>query len=58
MDDFKRKYIEPKCAVIECSGLMLYAGSNNPKQYECNQWCRHWHLCRDREPGTYCRDKE
>ena len=50
-------YIKPEITVINISAESMIAYSGY-KVRPCNELCRYWHICRDREYNKECPDKE
>ena len=53
----KNKYQIPKMIVVSIEDNDLICSSIGGARYECNDFCKLWHICRDRQQGKYCTDK-
>ena len=48
-----KKYISPNTEIVVCSHSTILTASIIAR---CNNWCKLWHICRDRENGKPCGD--
>lgn len=54
-----KTYVKPETIIFITSVSNIIANSyGNSLGHHCNDWCKHWHYCRDRQEGRYCRDKK
>lgn len=54
----KKEYIKPSMGVYDMQPSNIIASSTNTGPRMCNEWCKLWHICRDREKYKECYDKE
>ena len=52
----KVKYTIPKTSSVSIVCANIIASSE--ERGLCNERCKHWHFCRDRQVGKDCSDKE
>lgn len=57
MKAMKANYQIPKMIVVSIEDNDLICSSICGAHYECNDFCKLWHICRDRQRGKYCTDK-
>ncbi len=50
----KNEYIKPNMSITAVPCSML--SSSIYKDHPCNNYCKFWHICRDREWGKICED--
>lgn len=50
-----KKYIKPNIRSIGVESCNILVSSNN-KANICDEYCKLWHICRDRELGKLCKD--
>lgn len=54
-----KTYIKPEITIFMTSVNNIIANSyNNYSDCTCTKLCKYWHLCRDRQEGKFCSDKE
>lgn len=54
-----KTYLKPKTKVVNIHEKQLVCASYvAPKDRRCDLFCKYWHICRDREIGKVCWDKE
>ena len=55
-----KKYKKPCITTVSIDriGILCSSESNTHRRYQCSEFCKFWHLCRDRAKGKYCSDKE
>ena len=56
--NMKNKYQTPKMIVVPIEDNDLICSSIDGARYECDNFCKLWHICRDRQQGKYCLDKK
>lgn len=49
-----KQYNKPIIKIFQCVGSQPIMSSN--KEYLCNEYCKLWHICRDREKLKRCSD--
>lgn len=52
-----KSYIKPQITVITIDKVNILSSSGT-QRYICSEFCKLWHICRDRSEGKYCSDKE
>lgn len=52
-----KKYIKPYVTTISINRTNILCSSGTYK-YICSDFCKLWHICRDRAIGKYCPDKK
>lgn len=52
----KVKYTTPKTSSVSivCDNII----ASSEERDLCNEWCKHWHFCQDRQVGKNCSDKK
>jgi len=56
--NMNKKYITPTTTVVQCHTANIMVGSYcEDERKRCNSNCKIWHVCQDRDSGTYCNDK-
>ena len=50
----KVKYKSPDINIIEAPCYILVSSAE--KDHPCSNYCKFWHICRDRELGKICAD--
>lgn len=55
--NMKQEYIKPTITVfrVESDGIIC---SSDVHPHICNDDCKIWHICSDRERGNFCFDKK
>lgn len=55
-----KKYVKPCITIVSISRTNMLCSSSHGDimKHICSKGCRFWHICRDREEGKYCFDKE
>lgn len=53
----KKVYKKPQIKVVDIKPTKILTSSS---QYAgcCDDCCKYWHICRDREKGKLCKDKK
>ena len=51
----KQYYNKPIIKIFQCVDSQPIMSSNKEK-YTCNEYCKLWHICRDREKSKLCFD--
>ena len=54
---YRLEYIKPEISICNIQPTKIIASSDEYAGY-CNDWCKLWHICRDRQLGKLCKDKE
>ena len=54
-----KTYLKPKNEVVNIQEKQVICSSYVvPKDRRCDLYCKYWRICRDREIGKSCSDKE
>ena len=51
-----KNYIKPRISIIIIKTTNVICGSINKYVPHCNEYCRLWHTCRDRDKSNTCED--
>jgi len=52
-----KAYIKPCITIVSINSTNILCSSNT-HDYICSEFCKFWHICRDRAKGKYCSDKK
>ena len=48
-----KKYIKPCITIVEIRDSRILCSSGS-MDHICSEFCKFWHICRDRAEGKYC----
>lgn len=54
---YRLKYIKPEISICNIQTTQIIASSNEVGGF-CDDWCKLWHICQDRQRDKKCKDKE
>ena len=53
---YRLQYIKPEISICNIQPTQIIASSEYAGY--CDDWCKLWHICHDRQRGKMCKDKE